>query len=949
MRVPVSTYRLQFRREFRFADAQALVPYLRELGITDCYSSPHLLAVPGSSHGYDICDHGRLNPEIGTEAEYESFTSELQAHGMGQIVDFVPNHMGADPVMNGWWRDVLENGRCSPYADFFDIDWNPVKAELAEKILLPVLGDQYGVVLERGELKVVYHDGTFTLRYFDHDLPINPRQHQRILACGVDSLRKELGEDDPELLEYLSIMTALGNLPRYTETERSRVAERHREKEVARERLHRLAGASPRIRRHVEEAVRIFNGNPGEPASFDLLHDLLEEEPYRLAYWRTASHEINYRRFFDINQLAGLRTEVPNVFAAAHELIFRLIGTGQITGLRLDHTDGLFDPAGYLEQLQRAIGEQTDGERLHVVVEKILSRGESLPLHWPIAGTTGYEFLNDVNGLFVDRERERKLLRAYHRFTGQSRPYEDILYESKKLIMETSMASELNVLAHALNHISERNRRTRDFTLNSLREALREVVATFHLYRTYVTHRGHSDADRDAIDSAIRAARRRNPAVEPTIFRFLRGVLLPSRTDLSADAYQERVTFAQKFQQYTGPVEAKGREDTSFYRYYPLTSLNEVGGDPARFGCSPDDFHTENRYRQEHWPNTMLASATHDTKRGEDVRARINVLSELPEEWGRQLSTWARINAGNRTLMDGQPAPDRNDEYLFYQTLLGIWPPGVESADDESLTSRLQAYLLKTAREAKVHTSWLAEDADYEAGLAHFVEATLRGPTAKRFLTAFLPFQRRVAQLGMLSSLSSLVLKATSPGVPDFYQGTELWDLSLVDPDNRRPVDFETRRRALATILPCLGDQLKRAGTVRDMLANWRDGRIKLYLTASLLRFRREQPATFASGVYEPLEPTGEQADHLVAFARRHENRCVTTVVPRLVAALGDTAGLPLGTDFWGATRLRMPAGVAAYTNLFTGETVGVEEVEGVPTVSISSVFATCPVAVLVS
>jgi (1->4)-alpha-D-glucan 1-alpha-D-glucosylmutase len=964
-RIPVSTYRLQLHRDFRFRDACELVPYLDALGVTDCYASPFLKASPGSRHGYDICDHSQLNPDIGSAVECGALAAALAARGMGLVADFVPNHMGIDASANPWWRDVLENGPCSPYADFFDIDWDPVKDELHDKVLLPILGDQYGLVLERGELQLAFEAGTFTVRYFEHDLPLNPRQLIRVLEHDIDRLRHDLGADSPDTLEYLSIATALRNLPVYTETDSARVAERHREKEVARERLQRLVAAAPRIRQHIESAVRAFNGEPGRPQSFDHLHALLEAQPYRLAYWRTAAHEINYRRFFDVNELAGLRMERERVFEATHQLLLGLVASEQITGLRIDHVDGLHDPAQYLARLQAAVaaqrpsGAEPPHHPLYVVVEKILAAGESLSPEWPVAGTSGYDFLNDLNGVFVDRANQRALSRVYGRFTRLHASFADVAYASKKLIMDVPMSSELNVLAHALNRLSERDRRTRDFTLNSLRDALEEVVACLSTYRTYVSATSLTEVDRTAIDTAIRRARRRNATMEPSIFAFLRDTLLPQPAAArSAEDQRLRLAFAMKFQQYTGPVQAKGMEDTAFYRYNRLLSLNEVGGAPDRFGGSPEEFHAANQRRRASWPLTMLATATHDTKRGEDARARLNVLSELPEEWSRQLSAWGRINIRNRTIVDGAPAPDRNDEYLFYQSLLGVWPPEPVDAPlppRDPLVVRMREFMIKAVREAKVHSSWMTQDQAYEDATVQFVERSLTGPTAARFLRAFLPFQGHVARLGMLNSLSQVVLKIASPGVPDFYQGSELWDLSLVDPDNRRPVDYGKRRQMLGEVAPLLDTEAaapQRAAAVVEMLARWGDGRIKLFLTAAGLRLRRQRAPLFLDGSYAPLAAAGERADHVVAFARRCGDTSAVAIVPRLVAPL--TTGsrfLPVGAESWGDTHLLLPHGDAGrdYCNAFTGARLRPEPSSDQSTLPLAAIFQDCPVALLCS
>ena len=902
MRVPASTYRVQLHAGFTFADAARTVPYLDRLGVTDLYCSPILAARPGSRHGYDVVDHGRLNPELGGEGGYRALTAVLAAHGMGQIVDLVPNHMSIEPSRaNPWWHDVLENGPSSPFARYFDVDWKPVKPELADKVLLPILDDQYGRVLEWGELTLAFHDGALALRYYDRELPINPRRAPRIFRQGLDALQAELG-DDPDLRELLAILVALENLPAIVETEPARITERQRGKEVARARLRHLVARAPRIAAHIEECVRAANGRPGHPASFDALHALLDVEAYRLAYWRTAFHEINYRRFFDVNTLIGLRVEEKEVFAASHALILRLAREGAITGLRLDHLDGLFDPRQYLERLRDALPE-----RLYTVAEKILSPGETLPADWPLDGTSGYDFLNDVHGLFVDGRNAAAMRRLWERFSGRRARVDDVVYESKRDVMESALASELNVLAHALNRISETDRRSRDFTLQSLHDMLREFVACFPVYRTYVSRAGHGESDARLVESATARARRRNPLIDASIFEFLRDVILDRPpSGVSAEARARRTAFAMKLQQYTGPVQAKGLEDTAFYRSNVLASLNEVGGAPQRFGRSPAEFHAANRLRAEHWPHTMLCTATHDTKRGEDARLRVSVLSELPAEWGRLVGRWARLNAAQRAPVDDGFAPDRADEYLFYQTLLAIWPP--RDADPAALVPRLREYMTKAIREAKVHTSWINEDSAYEDGVLTFVERVLTGPRAARFHALFVPFARRIARVGAMSSLAQLVLKLVAPGVPDFYQGTELWDLSLVDPDNRRPVDFAARAAMLDALAPLLDDDAaaRRAAGVAALVESWEDGRIKLFVTACGLRLRRALGALFRDGDYVPLEAAGAGAAHVVAVGRRHGDSIVIGVVPRLVAALADATGA-LRSDAWSGTRLLLP------------------------------------------
>jgi (1->4)-alpha-D-glucan 1-alpha-D-glucosylmutase len=1006
-RIPGATYRLQLHPGFTFRGATALAPYLARLGITDCYCSPCFQARPGSNHGYDICDYNRLNAELGSEADFQAFADALAAQQMGLVLDFVPNHMAVDALRNPWWRSVLESGQASPYAKFFDIDWDPIKPELRGKVLLSFLGDHYGVVLERGDLKLVLENGGLALRYGDLDWAIDPHQYPNVFRLNLEPLQADLKSDDSQLQEFLSVLTSLDHLPLTTETSPERVAERQREIKVACERLGRVLDACPRIRQHIDSKLQMINGQAGKPESFDRLHELLEEQAYRLAFWRTAFHEINYRRFFDINDLAGLRMEEPAVFAATHGLVLRLIREGKVTGLRLDHLDGLFDPAGYLDQLQEAtlleraaafLGQSAGAQEregapeesrqqvcawrnrernkdpggpavrpLYVVAEKILSGTEVLPESWPIHGTSGYDFLNDLTRLFVDATNAKAMRKVYERFTGRLIPFADVGYECKKLITETALASELYVLAHALNRLSEGDRRARDFTLLSLHDALREVVACFPVYRTYVggmptAHYGEfarparavgmaTEMDEQMIDLALRRARHRNPAMEATVFDFIRAVLLPKKEQLSEDEYQRSLHFAMKFQQYTGPVQAKGIEDTSFYRYHVLVSLNEVGGDPQRFGGTAAQFHEANRRRLDGWPQTMLATATHDTKRGEDARARLNVLSEMPEEWRRRVVRWARDNARNRDTVEGEPAPDRNDEYLFYQALLGAWPAEPADARHETapadLIERLRQYMLKAVKEAKVHTSWINPNDAYDRAVAAFVEKTLSGPRAPRFLADFLPFQRRVAQLGMINSLAQVVLKIVAPGVPDFFQGTELWDLSLVDPDNRRPVDFAHRFRVLESLEPLLAEQtpateMGQPRALTEMVEHWHDGRIKLFIMAAGLRLRRRLRSVFLQGDYLPLETQGECAENVVALARRHEDHVVLALVPRFVNRLvKPDQPLALARERVKTAALALPKEWEQlhFRNVFTRETL-----TAAAAIPINELLSGCPV-----
>ena len=628
-RIPSSTYRLQFNRGFTFRQARAIVPYLHALGISDCYASPYFQARAESLHGYDITDHNKLNDAIGSRAEYNAWVAELHACGMGQVLDFVPNHMGIGEPQNLWWADVLENGPSSAYAAYFDIDWQPLKSELRDKVLIPILGDQYGRVLERGELRVHFDGGRFFLRYFDHEFPIAPGTYRHVLQIALEQLSKY--KDEEFYAELQSILTALEYLPRRTEMDPERIAERTREKEIIKRRLERRCQEAPLVQRAIEKALTKINGTPGDPRSFDALDALLTDQAYRLAFWRVAAEEINYRRFFDINDLAAIRMEVPEVFDEAHRLLLELVAAGAVTGLRIDHPDGLYLPNEYFEKLQqraaetRGISLPNDRRAIYLVVEKILSGDEQLRADWPVHGTTGYDFMNDAIGVLIDASAERAITRTFHKFIGHSLHFGHLVYAKKRLVMRLSLANDVNVLGAMLDRLSEKNRWYRDYTLDALTLAVRETIACFPVYRTYLAPgRPVSEADRAVIERAVATAKRRNPALEESVFNFLRDILLfRFPENLEAAAREEHVHFVLKFQQITGPIMAKGLEDTAFYIYNRLAALNEVGGEPQRFGLGVEGFHQRNRERQERWPATMLATSTHDSKRSEDVRARM--------------------------------------------------------------------------------------------------------------------------------------------------------------------------------------------------------------------------------------------------------------------------------------------------------------------------------------
>ncbi|HEX4020303.1 MAG TPA: malto-oligosyltrehalose synthase [Acidobacteriaceae bacterium] len=883
-----ATYRLQLTPKFTFADVETMIPYLAQLGISHIYSSPILAAKPGSEHGYDICDHSLVNPVLGGEAGLERMVQTLHRHDMGFIVDFVPNHMSADPQWNLWWRDLLANGPSSPRAEYFDVDWFPVKDELAGKVLLPILGKQYGEALESGELQMEYRDGEFCLNYYDTNLPLNPRQMRLLFRHRLDELVAALAEEPDVLMEYQSILFQLDHLPHYLEVDAEARTDRQRETAIAAKRLQHVIENNDAMRRHIQQSIKEFNGKPGHPESFDLLHALLEEQAYRLSYWRTAVQEINYRRFFDVNELVGLRMEHMPVFHAAHAKLVEFAEKGWIDGVRLDHIDGLFNPQQYLVQLRQEFSKVH--HPMYILVEKILARGEPLNSNWPVEGTTGYDFLALINGLWVQEQNQAEVEHIYRRFLGKAASAEDFVYEAKRLITATSMASELNVLAHELNRLSEQNRRSRDFTLDSLQEALREVVACFPVYRTYLSEMGQAAAGKKRIDAAIELAALRNPSLESSIFHFIGESLFPERReDESDESFARRLRFAMKFQQYTSPVQAKGIEDTVFYRHCPLVSINEVGSGTKRTATTPEEFHRANERRLQAWPQAMLATATHDTKRGEDARLRIHVLTELPDEWRARLLQWSRVNAAAKTEIEGVPAPDRSDEYLFYQSLLGAWPMR-QSKPDEALTARMKQFMNKALKEAKVHTSWINPSNDYDAAMEHFVEETLRGSCSAAFLRSFLPFARRTAVLGAWSSVSQVVLKLSSPGVPDTYQGTEFWDTNLVDPDNRRPVDYVIRQQRLELLnaqLAATGmDSEQRGRFLRRLCRGWWTSDLKLLYLSTGLQLRRQYPEVFLRGAYYPLQVQGRYAEHVIAFAREQEGQWIIVIALRWFSKL---------------------------------------------------------------
>ncbi|MHB8173050.1 MAG: malto-oligosyltrehalose synthase [Nitrospirota bacterium] len=983
--IPRATYRLQFNAGFRFVQAAEIIPYLSELGVSHCYSSPCFRTRKGSLHGYDIIDHNSLNPEIGSWEEYGHFVGELKNHGMGQILDLVPNHMAVMGDDNLWWLDVLENGQASVYAGFFDIDWQPVNAVLRGKIHIPVLEDHYGNVLEKGELKLVFNaeSGEFSVYYYNNRFPIDPMQYPAVLGYRINLLEGVLGPDNPLILEFQSLITSFGHLPSQREKNPARLMERNRDKEIYKKQLAGIYSSSREIASFMDGNVREYQGETSRPESFGLLHELLERQAYRLAYWRVASDEINYRRFFDINEMAGLRAENPQVFERTHELVLRLISEGKVQGLRVDHPDGLLNPLEYFQRLQariaevkavaaggpemaKALLEETGGKPFYVVAEKILAGHERLPGDWPVHGTTGYDFTRLVDGIFVDQDAEKKLGRVYARFIGYSIDWDMLVYDRKKLIMRVALASELNVLANMLSQISDSDIHTRDFTLNNLRDAIKETVACFPVYRTYVGGGETTPEDKRDVDWAINLARKRTKTADVSVFGFIQEVMLSERAGERTEYFLESaVQFVMKLQQFTSPVTAKGLEDTAFYIYNRLISLNEVGGDPSRFGVSVQAFHHANIERGKRFPHSMLSTSTHDSKRSADVRMRLMALSEFPREWRDRVARWSRLNENGKKKVDGRPAPARNDEYMFYQTLLGAWPAGGPASDEREMgdfEERICAYMVKAAREAKVHMSWINPNPQYEQALVDFVRYALNRQSKNIFLEDFMPFQKKISRLGMYNSLSQLLLKLTSPGVPDIYQGDEIWDYNLVDPDNRRPVDYGRRREML--------DGLKKLSAepefISDILSDMEDGRVKMYVIWRVLSLRRERDWLFKEGDYQKLNAEGPRSAHVCAFARVGRPApdgqseaglpaWVIVIAPRLFGALTEMQDPqpvyrpPVGSAVWAGTAVEAPPeAVKAYRNIFTGKTAEVFIRDGKPWIALEDALRDFPVAVLI-
>lgn len=881
-RTPLATYRIQLHAGFTFQQTSAILDYLQQLGISHLYASPYLQAQPGSTHGYDVVAHNCINSELGGEREHARMVSRLKDLGLGQILDIVPNHMAVS-AHNTMWIDVLENGPSSRYSSFFDIDWNSAEERLRDKVVLPVLGDQYGRVLDRGEIKIVRQGSVFSLQYFDNTFPVGPRSLAPLLSRAAD-----LAHSDT--LRFLA--GSYERLPAPQSTARDVQLARHRDKTVLTDLLDRLCREEQHTCDAIERAIEEWNTSP------DKLDVLLNAQNYRLAFWKTGDEELGYRRFFDVNNLIGVRQEREHVFEASHELILQWLSDGTLDGVRIDHPDGLRDPEQYFQRLrQKALDA-------YIIGEKILEPGEFLRPTWPIQGTSGYDFLTVCNQLLVAPQGLSDLKSIYAAFTRQPIEFAEIAYAKKMKIAKETLASDINRLASLFVDICENNRESRDFTRAEIRRALRSAAACFQVYRTYVVASRDeiTNEDREHIGEAMEMAKMRRPDVDPGLFDFLADVLC---LEVRGETEDE---FTMRFQQFTGPVMAKGVEDTAFYCYNPLTSLNEVGGDPGTSGLSLDAFHAYMEHIARTSPETMLTLSTHDTKRADDVRARLHVLTEIPERFRITLKRWQRMTHPHTT---GQ-YPDPATQYFFYQTLIGAWPI---SAD------RMKDYMRKAMREAKTETAWTAINEEYETALDKFIDGALADENFTAEVSAFVD---RINRAGRINSLSQTLIKCTAPGLPDLYQGGELWDHSLVDPDNRRPVDYDLRRWLLGELKSMSPEQY-----IAVHNARFEDGTPKLWTILKALQVRRERPGAFgANGSYARVEVTGPKADNVIAFNRGGE---AITIAQRFSYS-ADGA--------WGGTWLKLPRGT--WRNRLTGDVM-----QGGVKVRVTSLFEKFPVALL--
>jgi (1->4)-alpha-D-glucan 1-alpha-D-glucosylmutase len=915
--IPRATYRLQFGKQFRFDDAATLAPYLKDLGISHVYASPYLQARPGSMHGYDITNHNALNGELGNEAAFKRMLAAFQSHGLEHILDYVPNHMGVGGSDNPFWLDVLEWGRDSRYANWYDIDWDSLSEYLKGKLLVPFLAHQYGVELKLGkfELRFDAKEGAFSIwLYGNHKLPVTPSSYPEIV------------NNEPELKQFAEQFAALRDF--WPDGQDRAVA-------LKAELATRIAN-SERLRVAVDRVLECFRGIPGELKTWDRLDSLIRLQHWRPTHFRVAADDINYRRFFNISELAGIRMELTEVFEHTHRLVIQLLNDGKLQGLRIDHIDGLYNPKAYLEQLRKSTTSP-----FYLVVEKILGAHESLRGDWPVEGTTGYEFGAQVTALLVDSEAEGILTKFYREFTGEAQTFGEIVRESKINIMENELGSELEALSRDAVRVARQDPCTTDFTRSILRRALKEIIACFPVYRTYVDGSDLNEVDERYIHWAVAQAQKNKQQVDRSVFEFLERLLTGRVAQDSSSDFHKRsaIRCAMKAQQLSGPVIAKGLEDSAFYSYNRFVALNEVGSSPEQFGLSVSAFHKENLHRSEKWPHTMLATSTHDVKRGEDARARLAVLSLVPDEWITKVSGWSRILRARRGDVEGTAPPARKDEYLFFQNLIATWPAeltlprGMDASQLAQYSERVQAAMIKSVREARVRSNWNSPDAPYESAVSDFVRDALNPEISQTFLENFLPFQQRIAEMGVRNSLVQVLLKITTPGVADFYQGSDLWDLNLPDPDNRRPVNFGLRQALLSNLNTAKREA--RRSLFCKLLRKWHDGAVKLAVIRSLLEFRLNNREVFETGGYEPLQNQSDRAVRVCAFRRHLEQKSFVVIAsldarlkiedyPHMGIHLGPGTGSSRWREVITDTEILLTDGVANFEDVFSVLPIGV-------------------------
>lgn len=927
MRIPLATYRIQFNADFNFNHVQEIIDYLQDLGISDLYASPIFKARSGSTHGYDIVDQSQLNPELGTQEDFDQLMEKIKNQGMGWLQDIVPNHMAYDS-QNKYLTDIFEYGADSDYLDFFDIDWEHPHNDFKGRVLAPLLGDFYGNCLENGQLTISYEDEVLYVNYYSLKFPLKIESYTYLVSHRLKELEERLGRRHPNVIKLLGVLYVLKNIPNETSSQ-----DRRSQALFAKGLLWELYQENADIKKIIDENIQYLNGETGDSESFNFLDKLLSEQIFRLSYWKVGAEELNYRRFFTVNELISVKVEDEKVFNKTHDLIFKLVRSGKFTGLRIDHIDGLYNPLQYLQSIREKVGN------VYLTVEKILEIEEDLPSLWPIEGTSGYEFLIYVNSLFCQSKNEDRFSQIYRDATGLAVSFKQLLINKKRLIANRNLAGDADNLAQLLKQIAGQYRYGRDLTLHGLQTAILEVLVRFRVYRTYINEGQISEADRYYVQFAVQEAKGKHPELINELNLIEKFLLLEYDPYLSDENKRLWLHFVMKFQQFSGPLTAKGVEDTLFYVYNRFVSLNEVGGAPNHFGITPDTLHQFNKKRAKSWPHTLNTTSTHDTKRSEDLRARLNVISEIPDEWEAQVRTWMALNREQKTETDGRIIPDGNDEYFLYQNLIGSYP--FDEIEYPEFVERVKQFAIKAVREAKFHTAWLRPDSVYEEGYLAFIDKILNTSQDNNFLQQFITFQQKIAFYGIFNSLSQTLIKITSPGLPDFYQGTELWDFSLVDPDNRRPVDYQKRIEFIKEIKT--RSQKDILSLIEELKQTPEDGRIKLFLTTQALVIRQQYLEVYQQGTYIPLEVTGDYAEHILAFGRTYGQTITITVVPRFLTSLVEPKQFPLGNNIWKDTAIKLPED---WTNDWK-EMITNQRIKGNHSLNIGDILTVFPVALL--